>query len=397
MKRFNLLALFVAVCAFASAQGIPSHTQYVKIGSDIPWYTAYNNWQPGTALYSSDSDAAENEQFFISRVKPRNRFVFTETQVDETMNPDRKMMWWCPIGSASSNWNALPAYYFGGEVYSMWSYTDIYGNWIAPLIQAPAAFLDVCHKNGVRSGTVASVPFGAAPSKNDGGHGSNIDALINGGHDKLLRYLRYYGVDGIGFNSEFSWDLLDPTGFKNLMGNCYSNAASYGVPFNNAWYSFTSNQGGFGDYSVLNSGCVEWFHYNGKKVSDAYFLNYNWGASQLATSQETASGKGRSGFDVYAGMDYQGRSNANWLALQNNNISFGIWGAHNMNMFYESRGERGADPVQMQKTYQLISENSITGSSYNPVNTPAVSNILRHTSTATNFHGFSSFITARST
>ncbi len=397
MKKLSLLSLFVAVCTLASAQGIPSHEQYVSMGSEKAWYQAYQNWTPGTALYNG-TDAAENEQFFISRVKPRQRFTFTGTQVKESLNPDRKLLWWCPLGAANNgNWNGLPSYYFGGEVYSMWSYTDIYGNWTAPMIQAPAAFLDVCHKNGVRSGVVASVPFGAAPTPSDGGHGSNINALTTGGYDKLLKYLRYYGVDGVGFNSEFSWGSLDATGFKNLMGNCYTNAASYGVPFNNAWYSFTSNAGSYGDYSVLNSGCVEWFHYNGKKVSDAYFLNYNWGSGELNTSQITAEGKGRSGFDVFGGMDYQGRSSASWTALRNYNISIGLWGAHNMNMIYEGRGELGATPEQLQKTYQLISENSFTGSSYNPVNTPAITDILRHSTSATNFHGFSSFITARST
>ena len=398
MKKLSLLALFVAVCGFASAQGIPSHEQYVSIGGTKAWYQAYQSWTPGTALYNGTSDA-ENEQFFISRVKPRERFTFTGTQVKESLNPNRKLLWWCPLGVANNgNWNGLPSYYFGGEVYSMWSYTDVYGNWTAPLIQAPAAFLDACHKNGVRSGVVASVPYGAAPSSNDGGHGSNISALINGGYDKLLKYLRYYGVDGVGFNSEFTWGGLDATGFKNLMGNCYANASSYGVPFNNAWYSFTANSGSsIGDYSYLDSGCVQWFHYNNKKVSDVYFLNYNWGSSQLNTSQNTAEGVGRSGFDVYGGMDYQGRSAASWTALRNYNISVGLWGAHNMNMIYEGRGELGSTPVQLQKTYQLMSENSFTGSSYNPVNTPAITDILRHTSTATNFHGFSSFITARST
>ncbi len=398
MKRLNLLALFVAVCAIASAQSRASHEQYVKMGSAQAWYAAYQDWQPGTALYKSDSEAAENEQFFISRVKPRKRFVFTQTQVNEDLDPERKMLWWCPLGEGDNgNWNGLPSYWFGGEVYSMWSYMDTWGNWTAPLIQAPAAYLDACHKNGVRSGVVAAVPYGASPSSSDGGHGSNITALINGGSDKLLKYLRYYGVDGIGFNSEFSWGGLNASGFRNLMGDCYAQGDSYGVSFNNAWYSFTDNGGGIGDFSVLNSNCVDWFHYNGKKVSDVYFLNYNWGSSALSTSQATAQGKGRSGYDVYAGMDYQGRSIADWTSLQNYEISFGLWGAHNMNMFYEGRGELGATAKQMQKTYQLICENSVTGSSYNPVNTPAVTNMLRHSTSATAFHGFSSFITARST
>ena len=397
MKRLNLLALFVAVCAIASAQSRASHEQYVSMGSTKAWYAAYNSWQPGTALYAG-TDAAENEQFFISRVKPRNRFVFTQTQVNEDLDTERKMLWWCPLGEGDNgNWNGLPSYWFGGEVYSMWSYMDTWGNWTAPMIQAPAAYLDACHKNGVRSGVVAAVPFGASPSSSDGGHGSNITALCNGGYEKLLKYLRYYGVDGIGFNSEFSWSGLNANSFRALMGDCYANGEAYGVPFNNAWYSFTGNGGNIGDYSLLNASCVDWFHYNGKKVSDVYFLNYNWGASNLATSQATAEGKGRSGYDVYAGMDYQGRSQADWISLKNYKISFGLWGAHNMNMFYEGRGELGATAKQMQKTYQLICENSVTGSSYNPVNAPQITNMLRHSTSATAFHGFSSFITARST
>ena len=397
MKRLNFLLLFVVFSFVAMAKSYPEHAQYVKIGSSTAWYSAYANWKPGTPLYDNTDDA-ENEQFFISRVKPRERFDFTETQVKEDLNPERKMLWWCPIGeNIDKNWNALPTYSFEGEVYSMWSYTDIWSNWTAPLIQAPAAFLDACHKNGVRSGVVAAVPYAASPSLNDGGHGSNIAALYNGGYEKLLKYLRYYGVDGVGFNSEFNWSGLNATSFRNLMGDCYDNAETYGVSFNNVWYSFTSNSGSLGDFSTLNSNCVDWFDYNGKKVSDAYFLNYNWNAGALNTSQNTATAKGRSSFDLYAGMDFQGRSQAYWNALKNYNISFGLWGEHEMNMLYQDRGELGSMPKQMQKTYQLISENVFTGSSFNPVNAPEIKDVLRHSSKATDFHGFSSFITARST
>lgn len=56
----------------------------------------------------------------------------------------------------------------------------------------------------------------------------------------------------------------------------------------------------------------------------------------------------------------------------------------------------GSSPLTKQKTYQLISENVFTGSTYNPVNDLKIQNILRHSTTATDFHGFSKFITARS-
>lgn len=35
----------------------------------------------------------------------------------------------------------------------------------------------------------------------------------------------------------------------------------------------------------------------------------------------------------------KGRSVADWNALKDAEISVGIWGAHNMNMIFEGRGE----------------------------------------------------------
>ena len=398
MKRIFLLLSLTFACSVLMAQSLPSHENYVPLGAEgKAWYEAYNAWQPGTPLYNG-LDEAENENFFISRVKPRDRFVYTATQVKEGLNPARKLLWWCPIGKSA--WNAVPQYFFNAEVFSMWSYVDIYGNWTAPMVQVPGAFLDICHKNGVAASPVAAIPWATTPRINDGGNGSMIQAMVDGGYDKFLKYLNYYGIDGIGWNSEFYWTSMGSymNNFKNLMGDCYTNAEAYGVPlFHNAWYSFTRNDGDIGDYSYLGTNCADWFHYNSKPVSTVYFLNYNWSDSRLSSSQSVANGfNGRSSFDVFAGINYQSGSSVPFPALQNYDISVGFWGAHDMNMIYETRGENGSAPVQQQKTYQLISENSFTGSSYNPVNTPAVTTKITHTSTAKDFHGFSSFIVARS-
>ena len=208
IKRLSLL--FIAVFALvlsAFGQVSPTHEQYVTIGSSsVPWYTAYralDESQIGSkALYQNlDPDMAENENFFISRVKPRDRFVYTGTQVRESLNPARKLLWWCPIGV--SGWNALPAYFFNSEVFTMWSYVDIYGNWTAPFVIMPGAMTDICHKNGVETSVLASVPWSHTVTVSDGDHGSNFSAMIDGGAQKFLKYLKYYGIDGIGFNSEF--------------------------------------------------------------------------------------------------------------------------------------------------------------------------------------------------
>ncbi|MBQ7819576.1 MAG: T9SS type A sorting domain-containing protein [Bacteroidales bacterium] len=405
-KLIFLVGVFATMAMGAFAQTVPSHAKYIDYAADTEWSTAYNalsESEIGTkALYEDlDSEAAENEQFFISRVKPRKRFIFTDTQVKTSLNPNRKLLWWCPIGC--DGWNALPTYFYGSEVYSMWSYTDIYGNWTAPMVRMPAAMLDICHKNGVVTSTLASVPWAAYISPDQVPHGANFKALIDGGSSKFLKYLRYYGIDGIGFNSEFSFSgtvsgVNFETAMKNFLSSCFRDKDQYNMgTFHNCWYSLMTNEGSCGGSLALNAGNKDWFHYNGNPTSNAYFMNYGFNSTYLATSESTANSfSGRSSFDVYAGMDFQGSSSARWPDLVNYNISVGLWGAHNMNMMYEFRGENGSSPQKVQQTYQLISENVFTGSSYNPVNTPEIGTRLCHTSKATDFHGFSSFITARS-
>lgn len=398
-KHLFLLLSFLLMATGVMIAQTPKHEQYVKFMPDgANFYSVYPTWTAGTPLFSQTPD---DDDFFISRVKPKTRFTNSATQVNPALNSERKLLWWCPIGVADGgNWNAIPSYHFDSEVFSMWSYLDIYGNWTAPFIRMPGAFSDICHKNGVRTSTLASVPWASTITSTDGGHGSNMKAMIDGGSEKLLKYLRYYGIDGIGYNSEFSIGSgLSATGLKNLLSGAFAKRNELNWPtFTNAWYSLMTNGGSVGGTDALSGVNKDWFHYNGNPTSDAYFMNYNWGASGLETSQSTATSfAGRSSFDVYAGMDFQGRDNADWTSLQNYNISVGIWGAHNMNMNFETRSELGATDIQKQKTYQLVSENVFTGSSFNPVNTPAISDFLGHSSRNTKFHGFSKFITERST
>ena len=405
MRKIYLLSGIFAMLASVAFAQVPTHTKYVDYAAQTEWSTAYSGLSESQigvkALYEGyDSNAAENEQFFISRVKPRERFTFAQTQIKESLTPNKKFLWWCPIGS--EGWNALPSYFFGGEVWTMWSYTDIFGNWTAPMVRMPAAMLDVCHKNGVITSTLASVPWAAYISPDQIPHGANFKAMITGGTSKFLKYLRYYGIDGIGFNSEFTFSgTVNGTGFatamKNFLSGCFAGKDTYGIPqFHNCWYSLMTSDGSCGGSASLSSSNKDWFHYNGYPTSNAYFMNYGFSTSSLNTSRTTAEGFGRSSYDVYAGVDYQGSSSAYWPDLVNAPISLGIWGAHNMNMIYESRGELGANPAQMQKTYQLISENVFSGSNYNPVNLPQLTYKHTHTSTATDCWGFATFITARS-
>ena len=399
-QRYLLFAVCLGVWAVGFAQ-TPSHEHYVlypENGANDDFASKYQSWTPGQPF---DENFSDDEEFFISRVKPKERFTYAPTQVDTEQSPERRFLWWVPMGQSA--WNAVPTYFYNSEVFNMWSYIDHWGNWTAPFLRAPGAYLDICHKNGVTTSVVAAVAFGATVNASSPQpHGPNINALIQGGYQKFLKYLRYYGVDGIGFNSEFRMDGSMATDLQNLAANSHKHGEEYGVPFSYAWYGVTGNGGAMGSiWDSLNSGNSDWFWNSsvGDYVANYFFPNYNWNAGYCQSSETLANslaGPGAS-WNVYMGMDMQGRDYAPWIALSNYNVSFGMWGAHDMNMLFESRGEMGSSGSTPQETYLTRSERFFTGGTQNPVNPPAIADKTYYSvNSAKNFHGISSFITARS-
>ena len=397
-NRLLFITALLGVGALACAQ-TPTHEHYViypEGGANDNFASKYRSWQPGQPF---DSNFSDDEEFFISRVKLKDRFTYAQTQVDPELDPARRFLWWVPMGQ--SQWNAVPTYFYNSEVFNMWSYVDHWGNWTAPVLRAPAAYLDVCHKNGVSTSVVAAIAWGAAVGDySPEPHGPNIKAMTDGGYEKLLRYLRYYGVDGVGYNSEFRTSTEIASAMQDLFAQAHLHADEYDVDFSVAWYSLTSDGGVLGGYNGLNSSNDDWFWNTryGAPVANYFFPNYNWANSELQTSESTANGfREGASWDVYMGMDMQGRDYANWTMLKDYDVSFGMWGAHNMNMLFESRGEAGSSGTTPQETYLKRSELFFTGGTQNPVNPPAISDHTYYSiGNAQAFHGISSFITARS-
>ena len=397
-NRLLFITALLGVGALACAQ-TPTHEHYVLYpegGANDDFASKYRSWQPGQPF---DSNFSDDEEFFISRVKLKDRFTYAQTQVDPELDPARRFLWWVPMGQ--SQWNAVPTYFYNSEVFNMWSYVDHWGNWTAPVLRAPAAYLDVCHKNGVSTSVVAAIAWGAAVGDySPEPHGPNIKAMTDGGYEKLLRYLRYYGVDGVGYNSEFRTSAEIASAMQDLFAQAHLHADEYDVDFSVAWYSLTSDGGVLGGYNGLNSSNDDWFWNTryGAPVANYFFPNYNWANSELQTSESTANGfREGASWDVYMGMDMQGRDYANWTMLKDYDVSFGMWGAHNMNMLFESRGEAGSSGTTPQETYLKRSELFFTGGTQNPVNPPAISDHTYYSiGNAQAFHGISSFITARS-
>ncbi len=389
-KKHLVLAAGLVLCSF-SATAQEMREGYVDFGS----YTSSESFHTLLSNWTAGSQISDDDNFFISRVKPHTRFRNAATQVrtDLTEDNDKKLFAWVPINNPS--FNAMPDGVFDSEVFSMWSYVTHWGDWTAPVGRIPAAFLDVAHKNGVAVSGVASIPYGGISSS----YSSMLTALAATDVDKAASFFRYYGIDGLGYNSEFSgYGASNLTKLRTFHINLNKKMKETNPLFEDVWYDGTNDYGQI----TFDQGLAG---HNAKTFGDAnnicysLFLNYNWNSSSLLSSSVTkAQSLNRSPLDLYAGVNMQGGQPAgtSWTLLQQYPISIGLWGAHSYNMFWESRGELGSDPAVKQKAYLLRTERYFSGGTRNPVTTPSVVN--KHAYNAYNYswHGMASFMTARS-
>ena len=106
MKK-KLLLLSGVVVFSVSAQAQYLKDNYVSWGGASEMFgTTLQKWTPG-------SQVSEDDNFFISRIKPKARFRNAATQVKDTLQAtyDKKLLMWVPINSINEtgwNRNALP-------------------------------------------------------------------------------------------------------------------------------------------------------------------------------------------------------------------------------------------------------------------------------------------------
>ncbi|MBF1441165.1 MAG: glycosyl hydrolase family 85, partial [Prevotella nanceiensis] len=210
MKKSLLLACGLLTCATTFAQRTPTHPLDIKDAkyADLP--KDFDAWAPGKQL---NGVSRMDDEFFISRVRPRTRIKEGDYKVDENVDANRKMCLWVPLDEPTSTWKGLPRYCFEGDNFSLWSYVDIHGNWTAPWLRLSAGVSDVAHKNGVKVGCLMSVPeservvlYPFAPGMNS----KVLWKITEKGNDyrfknatKLVKLMKYYGINGLGVNSEF--------------------------------------------------------------------------------------------------------------------------------------------------------------------------------------------------
>lgn len=346
-------------------------------------------------VWGRNGKVTNDDNFFISRVKPKQRFRNEKTQVlkDLTAANDKRLVAWIPFNNPKTN--ALPDGIFDSEVFSLWSYVSHWGDWTAPLGRIPAALMDVAHKNGVAVSSAGTVPFGSLTPE------WNMElraiGLLDG--QKLANYLYYYGQDGLGYNSEWSeWNRITQK-LREKHVEVNKLLKDKNPIFENMWYGLTQDNGRNGYSNVLDNNYQLTFGDSENKAF-SLFLNYNWNLRQrLSNSVDYARTMGRDPLYLYAGVNMQGgepRSNS-WPLLKDYPISIGLWGAHEKNMFWESRNEKGSSEDAMQRSYMLRTERYFTGGTRNPANTPEVTDAMKYNVDNTNWHGMSTWMTAKST
>jgi len=407
MNKITLLACALMSCTLANAQRTPTHPLDIQDANYDQLANYFDRWTPGT---QPQGVSRMDDEFFISRVKPRKRITELNYQASPDADPERKMCLWVPLDDPTSKWKALPRYCFEGDNFSLWSYIDIHGNWTAPWMRVSAGLSDVAHKNGVKVGCVMSIPWAARivlTSWNAASHTLVLKKLAEKNRDgsfknslKLVKLMKYYGVDGLGVNSEFTSTPETMSTLIAFFEDCHKKAKEIDWEFQLHWYDGTNDNGAITFDRGLNWHNSKMFGRKDHEVTDMMFANYNWYDGLLSTSEQTAKELERSSYDYYAGFDIQkdGMKKANWRSLKNRKISVGFWGAHSQSLIHQSATDNGTSDIAIQKAYLLKQELIFSGGNRNPAAHPDIytSSTLANASLK-NFHGLAAFVTAKST
>ena len=388
MKRMLLLAVLAAAAASAEAQQLKS--------GYINWAKGSEKFHENVNAWLSNKKVNEDDNFFISRVKPKKRFTNKATQVRPNMDSskDRRVLNWLPY--SEPNLDALPNSVFDSEVFTLWSYIDHWGSWRAPQGRIPGALSDVAHKNGVAVSGVSSIPWGGLTTT----WADALQKYIDLGGSSIAKYLHWYGVDGMGYNSEFqNYSPVFMSDLRDMHANLVRESKKVDPIFENIWYDGTNDNGGI-TFDLGLSG------HNSNNFGDSdnprtsLFFNYNWNRLDLDASAKKATDMGRDPHNLYCGMNMQGGepNNTPWGKLLASKLSIGLWGAHDRNMFWESRGELGSEEETKQRAYLLRTERFYSSGTRNPANAPAVqTGWFGYNANNTNFSGLSPFRSAQST
>ena len=412
--RIKILLAALAFTLSAQAQSTPEHNfDFEKVAtaekdSTLDWddfYKFFDSWEPGTP---PGGISRLDDEFFISRQRPLPRIADGDYQVRSDVPSGRKMLMWTPLDDPTTTWKALPRYCFDGDNFSMWQYISCHGNWTAPWIRVAAGISDAAAKNGVTVGCVLKIPWNASIGldKTDV-HSMTLRKLMEKNDDgsfknslKLARLMKYYGINGMGVNSEFTTTEEMMKLIQDFFAEVHKKAEQIGWKFELQWYDVTKDNGMMADNYGLSRFNKNIFGSGDNIVTDQMFANYDWDNYVLEHSVSFAKALKRDPYDYYASFDIQGKALKQnyWQSLIDNEASVGFWGAHAQSLIHESATDYGSTDEDIQRAYLEKQELIFSGGYRNPALLPAVrTDCSLDNNDLKTFHGLARLLTAKST
>ncbi|NEY98898.1 endo-beta-N-acetylglucosaminidase [Heyndrickxia shackletonii] len=208
-----------------------------------------------------------------------------------------------PVGSndfnvyAFDNWQLLDSYIY-------WAGTD------EGIFAIPSPdIVDAAHRNGVPVYATLGFPWGSGSPEALAEIQAFTQQASDGSFpvaDKMIEIAKYYGFDGYFFNQETSGVNKETAVRMNEMMR-YAKRKS-DIRF--SWYDAQDNNGNINYQNAVNSKNDMYVTpaEDGVYGVDEFFLNYNWGVSQINTTVSTMKSHNRDPFDAYAGFEVQQNS-----------------------------------------------------------------------------------------
>lgn len=408
MKKFTLLA---AMACALMASPLAAQTAYSPSASDKIYNLAPFNDANILNLFVKAIEAGRQYptmeefekagfnksdiEFWRSHVRPRTVIRDQATQLNPKLDPYRNLWFNIPSGAAKGL-GGFPSTNTGDDTFTMWNYTNLFGNWNHGLFSAPGCWTDAAHKHGtdIFSGIKFFDMTGNPGAVSDSQYTKFISLKNPDGSYKyvkpVINCLMYFGWDGINYNWEDnSYGREDVVAFHRAL---YKEAEAQG--FKNF------HIGLYTGISSLNSYLSEKI-YGTKEEGKIADLMLNYVADDFASkssangSYDAAVKRMGTGYDVYMSA-WIVTMNRSWQNIpQDKPIGICLWGEHNMSRWYSYN--QGKDAIEFEHNLQELFERTISGGYKNPAKLPSINSGSDWGSRLASFPGMAHWIAERST
>ncbi|HLS09604.1 endo-beta-N-acetylglucosaminidase [Lentibacillus sp.] len=263
------------------------------------------NWSPETSPDSQLNQASVT----------LNENRFKGHQVNKLANPKAGITSAAITLSNHDRSSSVGSNEFSVYAFDNWQLLDSYIYWPGSasgegVFSLPSPdIVNAAHRNGVPVYATIGFPWGPGSPEEL----AEIEAFTQQAEDgsfpvadKMIEAAEYYGFDGYFLNQE-TYGVSEETAKKMNEMMRYTKRHS-DIRFN--WYDAQANDGSINYQNAINSQNDMYVKpaEDGTYAADEFFLNYNWGRSEIDQTVSTMNKYQRSPFDAYAGFEVQQNS-----------------------------------------------------------------------------------------